>query len=541
MHVIHLDHERHYLTKFITVYMLFIFFFTTLYNLMFEWLAIAIDAPLATAFIFFYVFVLIKHKEKFSFTKSIYELSGFAEKFYHRVIDLFHYRKTIGIGISGVLILHLATELGNYIVPYLTGLKDALYFEGLGEHGHLPIFSIPDLMQLFKGNTLNMQSIFFQETLGMSALESITHLSLYVFNIIFVIFLVAIPAYIWYHMYKHRHLPINEIPLFKFSATEMALFLSSLYVYIVAPAFKVDMLGVRNIGGVEFSNVFLGVDIQTQSILLANVNPLQTLGFAAIVAVVSFIISKLIYQASRDLIIFGISATFMMYITMFFTNLANFFKITFIDALTGAFYATTYIQSATQYLLAIFIFIIFVTNIFFYIGGSITLILELALRKEIVFMEKTYEFLFGISRHHHMHHTHHYGAHNKDEHGDELAHIEQYMIKSLDQGHEMFYIVEHLVEHGWPHELIQQALNDLEHDKAHKYQLHHLHHSTKTKEEIKALQTWIKNSLKHKVHLEHLFDVLRAKGWAEADIAKACMDIKELHKEEVFQFFKLPE
>ena len=93
-----------------------------------EWLAVAIDAPLAVIGIFSYLFFIIKHHEKFHVDSFLFKMGNFGEEFYERFIDMFHSRSGIILGISGMLVLHLFTDALSFIVPYIFVFRDILYF-----------------------------------------------------------------------------------------------------------------------------------------------------------------------------------------------------------------------------------------------------------------------------------------------------------------------------------------------------------------------------------------------------------------------------
>jgi len=146
MHIIHEEGKPDtllkYIIRIITIYLVYIAFFVVVFNLVMEWLALAIDAPIIMLAILFYLFIIIRHYRKYRMESLIYRIGEFGEKFYEKFISLFHYKKTILLGISGMLVLHLLTDAGSFIVPYIFVFHDTLYFSQLGS-GHdalIPLF-----------------------------------------------------------------------------------------------------------------------------------------------------------------------------------------------------------------------------------------------------------------------------------------------------------------------------------------------------------------------------------------------------------------
>jgi hypothetical protein len=72
---------------------------------------------------------------------------------------------------------------------------------------------------------------------------------------------------------------------------------------------------------------------------------------------------------------------------------------------------------------------------------------------------------------HQHHHTHHADDHQDHLHGTKEKHIEQFILKSLESGHEMFIIVELLKEHGWTMEDIQAGLATAQQNEKYKEQI----------------------------------------------------------------------
>ncbi|MFW6016795.1 MAG: FG-GAP repeat domain-containing protein, partial [bacterium] len=121
--------KENFIKNFILIFIVLSGFFITVFNLMFEWLAIAVDAFILISTMIFTIFVILKHHKNFKNKNEILEeISEDSEKFYEKVISLFHYKKFIPLAFSGLLILFMLTEIANFLIPYLTGIYDIIYF-----------------------------------------------------------------------------------------------------------------------------------------------------------------------------------------------------------------------------------------------------------------------------------------------------------------------------------------------------------------------------------------------------------------------------
>ena len=90
MHIIHEEGKpdtlRKLLIRIITIYLVYIAFFVIVFNLVMEWLAIAVDAPIIMLAILFYLFIIIRHYHKYNVETLIYKIVEFGEKFYEKFV-----------------------------------------------------------------------------------------------------------------------------------------------------------------------------------------------------------------------------------------------------------------------------------------------------------------------------------------------------------------------------------------------------------------------------------------------------------------------
>jgi hypothetical protein len=417
--------KREFIPRLALGHLSIIFFFVVVFNLLTEWLAIAVDAPLITLALFFYFFILVKHKNRFKPIEAVYKIANVGEKFYERFIDLFHYKKTLLLGLAGMKLLHQITDIGNFLLPYTIGLTDPIYFGTLGV-GHDAIFSV-----------LQGHSLFAAETLGMSIVFKLVLASGYILNIFALTILLLLPALIWYHMYKYRELPVSKVPLFKLPKWLLAVFFASITVLLIAPAFKVGH--IRDEG-------LVGVDVTTHSI--AGFGELHLLLLVAfMVGVVTYVASltKLRKFLKRTVIISAL-AFFAYYMWQFFANVVIYFVKKIALLIAAQPFVTTY--------LVIFLFV----NVMFYITGFISYFLELFLRNEFGFKMLVEREWLGMLAHHDMHHIHYSDAHDEVKHGKDVESLARFIETEIMHSARPIRTIDKLTHHSWSLTAIEEAV-----------------------------------------------------------------------------------
>jgi len=332
------------LTRFCIIFAVINFFYIGFFNLVLEWLALAVDAPLIIIGVLFYFLVWLKHHNRFASESLIYKVGNVGENFIENFIQLFYTKRGLLLGLSGMLVLHMLTEIGNFLIPYVTGIKDQLYFSKLGA-GHVSLFSFHDIFSPDK------TSLFFLDVgkaLGFIEILQISYV--YLMNIISVLMIFIGPAFIWYVLFRNEPIEVSN--------TLTAVFFSSLLVFIITP--------VMSIGRITSSQM-VGVDITTQSLLdTASVSLMLIIILSIIVGIASFLISQTRHKSKL------ITACVSM-IFLFFGLYVYFF---FID--TGSYYVSIIAESlrSSEYLLGIYFLIFLTMTILFYIGGFFSFIYE---------------------------------------------------------------------------------------------------------------------------------------------------------------------
>jgi len=469
------------LLRFIITNLTLLAFFIVIFNLVMEWLAIAVDAFILVLTLGFIFFILIKHKEKFTPPKLLYEIEESSEKFYEKFITLFHYKKTLLLGISGMLILHILTELGNFMIPYLTGIHDAIYFGNFNE-GHLPIFNI------IHSET---KSLFAIQSAGLTIFPTILIFLGYILNIIAILYLILLPAFTWYHMFKNRKLALKDIP--KIIINKFHIFLSTLSITfsILRPAFIFESLNVKGL---------VGVDIQTIQLNLTNIELILLSSLAS--AVIAILISIKFRALIKKLILTTSFAFFTYYIYLFFRNTISYYLVS-ITELIG-------IQPIITIYLALFLLI----NIIFYSFGMLSLLIELYIRKELWFENHRFAVIDYWLRHHHLPHIHHKESHKLDIHGEEEEFLETYIEDAIIEGHNIDEIYHHLITHNWDEKLVQYTISKYE--------------KLIREKALDNLKDKIIENLNNGVLLEDQFKEAKKLGWNDSDLKEIKENIYKL-------------
>jgi len=412
------------LWRFIVTHLVLLAFFIFVFNLMFEWLAIAVDALILIITIAFILIFLIKHRHKFTAPKLMQDITESSERFYEKFINLFHYKSMLLLGISGMLVLHILTELGNFLIPYLTGIHDAIYFGNFYE-GHLPIFNlVPSATK----------SLFATQAAGLALTTQLTIWLGFILNVIAALYLILVPAYIWYHMFKNRKYALKNIPSLRFNRFHIFLSLTSITFIILKPAFSLESL--KTVG-------LVGVDVQTKLLDLVQIE--QSLAIAIGVGLLGLVFSLIFKNFVKKLVLSASILFFVYYIYLFFGN-------------TATYYVTS-IQTLVQENLFITVYLVlfFIINIIFYLSGVYGLFVELYLRGEIWFDKHKIKHIEKLKQHHRFAFIHHEESHKVDIHGDKHHHIEEYIKTHLMEGEQLHTIVEHLIKSGWNHALVYSA------------------------------------------------------------------------------------
>ena len=339
MHIIHEEGKPKSLYRIIirvvSVYMVYIAFFVVVFNLVMEWIAISLDAPILMIGLLIYIFVVAKHR-KYNVESLIFKIGEFGMDFYKKFVSLFHDKTTILLGISGMLVLHLFTDALSFIIPYIFVFRDILYFSHLGP-GHdalMPLF----LHQISNQPALEIFSLFF----------------VYLLNILGILVLLLLPSLLWYMAFSGKKFHLGNF--------KISLVISSIAVFIIAPIFRISRLQDSPIVGVDIKTGF------AQNFLFSNF--FQVLFFAFILSIAVILLLNLYKKYFMHLILLKIVLFFMYYTYIFSTSLFLYY----ISIITTLF-------ATSKFILSFYFLIFFAISILFYIVGFIMFVDELIKEK----------------------------------------------------------------------------------------------------------------------------------------------------------------
>ena len=339
------DSHRKLCARAMLVFLLLVFFYVAVFNLTMEWLALAIDAPLIVVAIFFYLMVWLKHHRRFNAEGFIYRVGSFGEGFYRRFISLFHSRDGLLLGISGMLVLHLLTDLGVFMVPYLTGLTDTMYLGELGA-GHMPVLSINDLFSAEK------ESLLFIDLAASSGIyASASLVFLYFMNLIGMVTAFLGPALIWYLAFVRRPMALSR--------SLLGLFYGSMLCLLLVPAFSLGRIS---------SGSLVGVDVQTHSVAAQGL-PVEWVALASLACIAS------VYLASRNSFLERLAARGAVLIVLLF--FAAYIYNYFVDIIRYYYSSLAALYAAGELVFASCLGLMLAATVVFYAGGLVAYTVEL--------------------------------------------------------------------------------------------------------------------------------------------------------------------
>lgn len=312
-------------------------FFILVFNLGMEWLAVALDTPLVVFGIFFYLFIIVGRREKFAPETLLYRIGNYGEGFYEKFIKAFHSKRGLFLSVSGLLVLHLLTEIGFFVIPQIFGF--ALFF------GKIIYYEISGISQLSVAALLKSDI-----STATSLSEKIGMVWIYGFNVVAILFMLIGPAFIWYNYYKNRGFYLRKIIL--------SLFFTSFVCFLLAPVF-----GLRPID----SAGLVGVEIYISSILPTKLGLNLIVGISIAAGLFVFFMGYSQYIKHKA------TAAAITLILLFFALYIFYY---FLDTYRYYIGAIRYFFSTSEYFFGIsfmvFLFIILV----FYVAGYIIFLSE---------------------------------------------------------------------------------------------------------------------------------------------------------------------
>jgi hypothetical protein len=333
--------------KFVNVllcFVLLIAFYYFVYSMVLEWLEFVLDDPIIFTGIIFYVHSLTSRKEQFHPESFVFKIGDFSEGLYVRFISLFHYKKTLPLAISGLLILHALADIGVFAYAFSFG-KENLYLESLeGDYKSWPaLFSIDS-----EGQPLGLK-------LSLAVAYILNALSLFVF--------LAIPIVAWWRIFNQKELHLRQGVLFVIYASGA--------MFLLLPAY--------DIGPLSEEMDIVGVDIYAFSVMdstsaLEGLMP-DRAGLVVSVAVLSVLVGILAmalgFNASmrKELYAFSIACSFFFFGVYLYEYMGS--VLLYLGNGIGI------LMSNAQWILAAIFIILFILSILFYIVGYLLFLYEI--------------------------------------------------------------------------------------------------------------------------------------------------------------------
>ena len=137
--------QRHLFDKIIDITIIYLILQTFSYfifAIIMEWFALALDSYFVVVALGYYFLAFYVFKKKTS-TKSFIEHGvETGEKTVKMFMDLFHNKKTIFYGISGIIVIHALVDIANFMIPYLFNITNTMYLSKLNPANHQTIISL---------------------------------------------------------------------------------------------------------------------------------------------------------------------------------------------------------------------------------------------------------------------------------------------------------------------------------------------------------------------------------------------------------------
>lgn len=198
-----------------------------IFNIVFQWFSIVIDAPIFMAAIVYYFFGARKYH---STESKLHKIASLGDRLLQKFITLFHSKRTIPIGLISLLTLHLFTDLYVFIIPTFIKLKDSLYYGALVKTTNLTIFQL-----------------FIQNAKGLDIYGIINLAVIYLSNLGFIVTLFIAPALIIKGIIERKSLVFHPI--------DKLVVIPTFLIYFIFPVYKITNFNssISHITGVNIT------------------------------------------------------------------------------------------------------------------------------------------------------------------------------------------------------------------------------------------------------------------------------------------------
>ncbi|MBI2650763.1 hypothetical protein HYX04_05650 [Candidatus Woesearchaeota archaeon] len=330
-------------------------FYYFVYNIILEWLEFVIDDPVVATGIIFYIYSIAKHHKKFNKRNFVFKIGYFSATWYRRFVSLFHYKKTLPLAISGLLMLHALSDLGVFAYS-LIFLKENFYLELL-RHEHTPFLKL-----------------FLEDIKNVPGFVAMPLLIVYLLNALSLAIFLIIPVIVWISLFSQKKMHFSRIFLFFIYASAAA--------YMLMPGYLIEPISSLSVKGAVIGEdkSISGVDVRAVS-LLESGSMLDSLFPDKPTVVVSVSLIALLFglavyilasnqKIKKELYAFSVigGLTFYaVYLFYFFASLLDFYIPSLVYILSPHF------------LIGIALAIFLTLSTFFYIGGYLMFLYEIVM------------------------------------------------------------------------------------------------------------------------------------------------------------------
>lgn len=339
------NRAKNRLIKFFLIFVSLLGFYQFVYSIVLEWLEFVIDDPIIAVGIVFYIYNISRHHIKFHKEDFVFKIGDYSSSLYKRFVSLFHYKKTLPLAISGLLVLHALSDLGVFAYS-LTFLRGNSYLELLSSE-HAPF------LKLFISDAENLPS---------SALAPL--FMDYLLNALSLFIFLLIPIIVWVRLFSQKELHFNRISLFFIYSSAIA--------YALLPGYVISPL---------YGSQIIGVDIYSVSLLGSNSvldnffpNKSAVIIAASLISIISGLAIYILSNNSKvkrelyAISIIGGLTFYTIYLYYFFSSLLLYF------------YDNISITILTEnFLIGVTLIIFLMLSIMFYIGGYLMFLYEIVM------------------------------------------------------------------------------------------------------------------------------------------------------------------
>ena len=312
-----------HLKRFFINYFVYFAFFVVVFNLVMEWLAIAVDAPLLMVGLVFYFF-----SGNLGLNQKLDKLGNMGSDFYEDFMEHFKDKSMIAWGIAGMLVLHIITDIPNLLFPYIFGFSGILYS---GSFDAVTIWEVA-------WNAIQVPGLLLldQVLIGMG----------YLLNLIGLLLLMIAPGFIWYHVYKKSEFDLSPILIF--------IFVTSSVYYLLSPVFIISMVD---------SSTLIGVSMGFQELSPNLIFVFISFGVGLLFSLLA--LSDFMKKIIVAILTLGVQVFFIRHMYLYLVSYFNFYAETIVAAF-----------SQFQFHIMFFMGVIGIFTLLFYSLGSLGYIVK---------------------------------------------------------------------------------------------------------------------------------------------------------------------